>query len=284
MAHGGSPEWNAAVEAAIAPMRARYPVEVAFGMADATTIESAVHELESQQVQRIGVVRLFVSGESWYERTEQILGIKDGAPAKGSDPHAGHDMHGGRAGHGGHSMAFFRVKSEASFEMSHAGLVDAAGMGKVLADRARALSKAPAREDVLVIAHGPAEDAENERWMVKLAERASVVKGAAPFRRVEVVTLREDWPDKRVAAVARIRAFVERAKAEGGEAIVLPFRVQGFGPYAKVLEGLAYVSDGQGLIPHAEVSAWIEAQIAELAARPFRSRRTSSSREASSAR
>jgi sirohydrochlorin cobaltochelatase len=132
MAHGGSPEWNAAVEQAIAPMRAKYPVEVAFGMADATTIQSAVQKLESQKVQRIGVVRLFISGESWYERTEQILGIKDGAPAQ--DPHAGHDMH---AGHGGHSMAFFRLTSRAAFEMSHEGLVDAVGMGKVLADRVR---------------------------------------------------------------------------------------------------------------------------------------------------
>src|SRR5688500_9083544 len=133
MAHGGDPAWNAAVEQAIAPMRAKYPVEIAFGMADATTIQSAVQKLESQKVQRIGVVRLFVSGESWYERTEQILGLKDGAPAQ--DPHAGHDMHAGHAGHGaapaaaapaaaahgGHSMAFFRVTSRAAFEMSHEG-------------------------------------------------------------------------------------------------------------------------------------------------------------------
>ena len=52
--------------------------------------------------------------------------------------------------------------------------------------------------------------------------------------------------------------------------IVLPFRVQGFGPYAKVLEGLEYVSDGQGLIPHAEVGKWIEQQIETLAAGSFR--------------
>jgi sirohydrochlorin cobaltochelatase len=124
-----------------------------------------------------------------------------------------------------------------------------------------------------VIAHGPGDDAENTRWMTKLAERATVIKAAAPFRRVEVVTLREDWPDKRVAAIEQIRAFVARAKAEGGQAIVLPFRVQGFGPYAKVLEGLTYVSDGQGLIPHTEVSAWIEKQVDELSARPFQAKR-----------
>jgi hypothetical protein len=64
-----------------------------------------------------------------------------------------------------------------------------------------------------------------------------------------VETLREDWPDKRQAAEVRIRGFVERADREGGRAIVIPFRVQGFGPYTEVLNGLDYVSDGRGLVP-----------------------------------
>lgn len=166
-------------------------------------------------------------------------------------------------------MAFFRVASNARFELSHEGLADVSGMGRVLADRAAALSTAPAREDVLVLAHGPGDDGENARWLAKLDERAQAIRALAPFRRVEVETLREDWPDKRAAAEQRIRAFVTRASAEGGKAIVLPFRVQGFGPYAKVLTGLDYISDGKGLIPHPEVGAWIERQIAELATRPF---------------
>jgi hypothetical protein len=40
--------------------------------------------------------------------------------------------------------------------------------------------------------------------------------------------------------------------------------VQGFGPFAKVLEGLDYVSDGQGLIPHPSVTEWIEHQAETL--------------------
>jgi len=34
MAHGGDEGWNASVEAAVAPLRDRLPVEIAFGMAD----------------------------------------------------------------------------------------------------------------------------------------------------------------------------------------------------------------------------------------------------------
>lgn len=295
MAHGGSAEWNRAVEDTVAPLRDRYQIEVAFGMADAASLQEAVRKLEARDVRRIAVVRMFVSGESWLERTEQIFGLRPGAPPP--DEHLAHvgDQHELRApadhqhagshgnGHevspkpaGGahqHSMAFFRVASRASFELSRDGLVDEPAMGRILADRAGALSVDPSREDVLVLAHGPGDDAENARWLAKLDARASAIREHAPFRRVQVETLREDWPDKRAMAEQRIRAFIERATAEGGTAIVIPFRVQGFGPYAKALDGLQYRSDGQGLIPHAEVGAWIERQIRALASQSFTARR-----------
>lgn len=257
MAHGGSPEWNRAVEETVAPLRERYDIEVAFGMADASSLQQAVRKLEARGVHHIGVVRLFISGESWFERTAQILGLQ-----RGARPAAEQVVH---HQHSDHSMAFFRVTSRATFALSRDGLVDEPAMGRILADRAQALSKDPAVEDVLVLAHGPGDDTENARWIAKLDARASAIRAAAPFRRVRVETLREDWPDKRVAAEQRIRAFVARATAEGGTAIVVPFRVQGFGPYATVLDGLDYRSDGQALIPHAEVRAWIERQIRTLA-------------------
>ena len=167
-------------------------------------------------------------------------------------------------------MATYRVATRSSFALSAQGLLDAEGMGTVLADRAAALSKTPAREDVLILGHGPGDDAENARWLAKLDARAAVIRARAPFRRVQVETLREDWPDKRAEAQSRIRAFVQRAAQEGGTAIVIPFRVQGFGPYAEVLEGHDYVADKQGLIPHPEVTKWIEHEISALEAGPFR--------------
>ena len=216
---------------------------------------------------RIGVVRLYISGESWYQRTRQIVGLEPGAPPKPAP--SAHDAHAGHAGHGGHSMEFWRLDSDAGFALSRDGLADAPQMGAVLVDRTRALSKDPAREDVLILAHGPGDDAENERWLHKIDARADAVRKALPFRRVQVVTLREDWPDKRVAAEKQIRDFVARSKQEGGQAIVIPFRVQGFGPYAKVLEGLDYVADGKGLVPSVQVTDWVRAQAEVLRAGEF---------------
>ena len=259
MAHGGNAEWNREVAAALAPIDCDYPLEIAWGMADAGSLQQGVDKLEARGATRIGVVRLFISGESWYERTRQILGLAPGAPARPAA--AGHDAH---DGHGGHGMAFWRLESKAQFAMSHQGLASAPEMGPVLAERARTLSRDPSSEDVLILAHGPGDDAENERWLAQIGEHAKTVRAALPFRRIQVETLREDWPDKRASSEARIRAFVERANKENGRAIVIPFRVQGFGPYDKVLDGLEYVSDGQGLVPHPQVAAWIRRQADEL--------------------
>ena len=268
MAHGGSAQWNEEVLAAVKPLEADHTIDVAFGMADAATLQSSVQRLEARGARRISVVRLFISGDSFKEQTEQILGIAPGAPQKPtvSADHAGHVDHGGAE----HSMEFWRIATRSSFVLSEQGLVEAPEMGEVLIDRARALSREPQREDVLILAHGPGEDAENQRWLAHLDARAESVRNALPFRTVRVETLREDWPEKRAEAQARIRQFVADASQANRRAIVIPFRVQGFGPYAKVLEGLDYAADGQGLIPDPGVTRWIANQIDTLQRGAFR--------------
>lgn len=263
MAHGGSAQWNKEVLAAVEPLQAEHNIEVAFGMADAASLQEGVRRLEQRGARRIGVVRLFVSGESFRERTEQVLGIAPGAPTR-TAANADHAEHGG-----GHSMEFWRIATRSSFALSDQGLIEAPELGAVLADRARALSREPRQEDVLILAHGPGDDAENERWLAHLEARAETVRRALPFRSVRVATLREDWPEKRREAEQRIRSFVAQASQSGGRALVIPFRVQGFGPYAKVLEGLEYVSDGRGLVPDPGVTSWIAQQIATLQGAEF---------------
>lgn len=265
MAHGGSDVWNGEVEDALSPLAEDYPLEIAFGMADAASLQEGVSALEAQGAEQIAVVRLFISGESWRERTEQILGLAPGAPER-----MAHDAHSEEGGHGGHRMEFWRIDTDAVFAMSAEGLADAPEMETVLVERARGLSRNPAKESVLILAHGPGDDAENQRWLAKIDARAEAVREALPFREVRVETLREDWPEKRKAARARIRAFVEEASREDGRAIVIPYRVQGFGPYAKVLDGLAYEADGKGLVPSPQVELWARRQVEELAAGPFR--------------
>lgn len=266
MAHGGRTDWNQAVLDMVAPLQKRAPLEVAFGMATADSIQAAVAALEKRGVRRIVVVRLFVSGDSFINETEQILGLRPGAPprsAGGDAAHAGHAHHGGSS----HSMALWKIDAQSAFVLTKEGLMESPLVGEILARRARELSKDPARESVLILGHGPADDAENARWLDEMRERAGPIRDALPFREVATETLREDWPEKRKSAEERIQNFVRKAQESGGTAIVLPFRVQGFGPYAGILKGLSYVSDGKGFLPDPLISRWIEDQVAKTTAR-----------------
>ena len=115
-----------------------------------------------------------------------------------------------------------------------------------------------ARESILILAHGPGDDAENNRWHANMNRRAQLLGEIGSFRKIRCETLREDWPERRNEAERRIREFVERANQDGGRCLVVPFRVSGFGPYKDVLAGLNYIADERGFCPHPNMTKWIE--------------------------
>lgn len=286
MAHGGDPEWNQDVQTAVAPLKAEYPTEIAFGMATPSTLEAAVQKLEACGVEKIAVVRMFVSGDSFLDSTEFILGHRNTPPATSHDAHRSpgqeqsehvHDSHhepkatltaseaiGGTNGstkledHDHHHMEPpRRIRANAQLLLSREGVAASPLIDQILVDRVRSLSQEPTNESVLILGHGPGDDAENERWLAAMQQRAARLSEIGRFRQVQCETLREDWPEKRIAAEERIRRFVTEGNQNGGRAIVVPFRVAGFGPYREVLTGLDYVADGRGFCPHSNMTRWL---------------------------
>ena len=256
MAHGGDDQWNEAVRATVAPIGAEVPTAVAFGMANPATMGQAIAELEAEGAGCIAVVRLFVSGQSFLHQTEYLLGLRQDAPRffvmmSKHDP--SHDPE--------------PIPVHIPIQLNSDGLMDAPQMGNVLADRVLALRDTTRREAVIVIAHGSGDDDEDARWLSLLDARANSIRNTGAFTTVEVHTLREDWPDKRVVAEERIRTFVEKHTHSGTHVLVIPFRLFGFGPYAEVLEGMTYEASGEGLLPSPHVTDWIRAQYDEVAAR-----------------
>lgn len=256
MAHGGGQNWNNAVEASLDSLRTDYPLEIAFGMADAGSLEASVRQLEARGVEHVGVVRLFVSGESWYERTLQILGLKEGAPERSSQhEHTDHTQM---------PMGFWKIDTDIAFHVSKEGLAEAEEMDAILLDRVQALSTDPQSEVVAIIAHGPGDDAENARWIAEIEERTALLRDELNVHDVRVFTLREDWEEKRAGAEELIRDYLLTVTDSGLKTIVVPYRVQGFGPYADVLSGLPYSADHLGLAPHDNVALWIRNQAEAL--------------------
>ena len=281
MAHGGDPEWNRAVTEAVEPAGRLCPVEIAFGMAQRRSLELAVKRLERRGVKRIAVVRIFVSPESFLHQTQYLLRLRPDPPPfflhhdpqtdPSESPHASHHVSARSDGRApvrveGASDPPPPVELKAQVMLNQEGLYDSALIGDILEERIHDLSQRPEAESVLILAHGEGDDGRNRRWISKLEALVQGVPGLDRYREIKVETLREDWEDKRVSAEARIRAFVE-TQGRHGRVLVVPFRVFGFGPYGRVLEGLDHVATGQGLLPHPNVTEWIKEQASDCFSR-----------------
>jgi len=254
MAHGGAPEWNASVARAVDPLRGRIPVALALGMADPHTLQASLDSLAEEGVERVAVVRLFMSGASFLHQTEFLLGLR-------VDPPAEPMLHHGGGGVGHHGM-LHPLRHGMEILLGREGLAASPLARAILVDRAAGVGREPGRERVLLVAHGMGDEAENAQVLAWMQEPVAELE-ARGFQEAHAATLREDWPEARAAAEAEIRAWVRQAGDEGARVIVVPFRLFGFGPYADVLEGLPY-EPTEGLLPHDLVGRWIEEQAASL--------------------
>ena len=262
MAHGGGSEWNSALVEAVRPLGSFCPVEIAFGMAQRNSLQRGVDRLEAQGVNQISVVRVFVSSDSFRHQTEYLLGLRPDPPHEfiAHDPHfEGHSPHSGVRVLPA-NLVPPPVETKATIALNTDGLYDSEHIADVVAQRVLSLSTKPQEESVLILCHGDGDDVINQRWISKLDRVTTRVRQMGSFRTVRIETLREDWQDKRKEAQKRIREFVRAANVISTRLIVVPFRLFGFGPYREVLEGLDYVSNGLGLLPHPAVTTWMKQQ------------------------
>ena len=247
MAHGGSDAWNSAVAEAVTPISQRVPTAVAFGMADPLTLRASLDSLREEGVDRVAVVRMFISGQSFLDQTKYFLGLSESAPERlflmgrsAQDPTAREPLR--------HGMEIVTHDD---------GLMVSPVVGDIVLERAMARSTDLGQESVLIIAHGMGDEGENDRVLEAMRVAAARV-GEAGFGDVRVATLREDWAEARVEAERSLRDYVTRETASGRRVIVLPFRLSGFGPYAEVLQGLDYLP-GESLLPHSRIADWVSA-------------------------
>lgn len=271
LAHGGNASWNTEVERLRAKVNAKVPAETALGMADVESLQAAVDRLEKRKVKRIVAVPLFVHSRSEVlDQTAYALGLREQpsevlreAYERIAQEHAARAKK--SAGHGhaakghGHSMEFStaRVKSREPIALAPA-LDDHALVGRILSERAKALSKDPARERVVLVAHGPVDDAAVEAWHGSLRSLCGALKD---YRGCGFGLLRDDAaPEIRAAAVLELRALVAGPKGEQSRALVIPVLIARGGIERKIvkdLSGLKYAWDGKTLMPHDGFDAWV---------------------------
>jgi hypothetical protein len=231
------------------------------------TTASAVRRLDERGVRATVLVRVFGMQDSFKSDIERLIGhdieadaARPGQPAPQHDHGQASSSHGDH-GHGSASAA--RIRSPAVLT-SAGGLDDHPLFAQALVARAKALSRNPAKETVILTAHGTKEDERNDEWLALLESIANKMRanGGAVFRDIRVATWREDWPDKREPWVTRVRGWVEQAGRDG-DVIVIPARTNGVGPEARLLTGLNYRL-GAGFAPHPLFARWVDEQVVQV--------------------
>lgn len=269
LAHGGRvATWNEEVKRIAAETDKTYPTEVAFGMATKTTIQRAVDKLAERGVKRIIAVPLFVSSHSSViTSTEWLLGVRPDMP---QDYRMFAGMSHGEGGGHHHSTEaadLSPVKTKIPIHVTPA-LNHHPIVASILADRAAAISRAPQEEVIILVAHGPNPDDDNVKWLADLRVLAEAIQARAPYHRVDYLTVRDDAPEPIASqAKAAFRSLVEKACAEGKQALVVPVLLSFGGVENRMrerLKGLEFTMAPQGLLPDSRIVNWVLASVRAL--------------------
>ena len=268
LAHGGQPQWNERVNAVAASANQSQPTEVAFGMASRASIQGAIDKLAARGVTEIVAVPLFVSSHSSViTSTEYLLGLRPEAPKElAIFAKMNHASHGTPAAvdHSAHGVApvdpASPVTTTLKIRMTPA-LNRHPLIGAIVADRAKSISKAPEKEAVILVAHGPVPDDDNRRWLEDMAVLAEQTRASAPYASVDYLTVRDDaGPAMREAATRELRDKVQAQLAQGRRVLIVP-HLMSFGGIEqgvrKRLEGLEYTMTEQALMPDDRILQWV---------------------------
>lgn len=269
LAHGGQANWNEEVRRVAAEVDKKFPTEVAFGMATKRTIQDAINKLEERGASTIVAVPLFISSKSTViTSTEYLLGSGKTAPA---DLAKFAKMDHGSMGHAGHASSDMLSESPAfdpTTPVTHKAVIKTVPaldadpvVAKILLDHARSISKAPKKEVVVIVAHGPVDDAANDLWLKDMSQIANEMKAESSYKRIDYLTVRDDAPEPiRSRATEEFRSIVKRALDERSSVLIVPLLLSYGGieeGVKKRLAGLDYTISPQGLLPDARIAQWV---------------------------
>ena len=269
LAHGGRADWNQEVIALATRVDASVPVEVAFGMANKRTIRDALDRLTERDVTSVVAVPLFISSHSSVMRaTEYLLGSRDEAPPQ-MEAFARMGARRASAGGSGSDPGFdWTTPVETAIPISVGRALDGhALVAEILLSRAQDVSEVPEDEVVVVVAHGPSSEEDNELWLENMGILVEAMRPRTGFSRIEHLTVRDDASEPvQDQAMAKLRAVVESAVDDGKSVLIVPLLLSYGGIEAGIrerLEGLPHRMARQALLPDERLSEWVLMQVSE---------------------
>jgi len=140
-------------------------------------------------------------------------------------------------------------------------------VSEILLDYAYEISENPGQEFVIIAAHGPVFESDNDKVMAELETLAKYMREDGDFAGVAGITLQDDAPPEvRDANVAKLRGLVEAANARGEDVLVVTNLIGTRTIQAKLrkdLKGLEYKFNKKGLVAHSNFMKWMGEAIRE---------------------
>jgi sirohydrochlorin ferrochelatase len=256
MAHGATVPYNTALEKVIKPLRKKYLVEMAYGMGDSFAIQDAITTLEEKGVKGIIFVRMYAMSNQFKDKTDYILGLSKNLIDNYKD--------------------VFYV-DEVPHQIRNSSIIKTFGgyeedplISEIYFDRIKKISRDPSKETIILLAHGAKTDAADTAWRRVMQNHLDQIQKNTntPFKKVIALTLREDWPEKRIKAVEEIKKEIELSN-KSGRSIIISDRLYGSAPYMHFLKGINFDINPKGLAPHPNLTAWLEKNIERIIKKEF---------------
>lgn len=262
VAPGGGASLRGELSAIRAQLRG-IAVESVDSASDGTAVQRAVDRLASQHVDKIVAVPLEPVSESpgmdqlrylFGVRAEPVLDRPDENRPDRAGPQAGHKSVLVVSGKGPK-----RVRSEA--ELVLAPTIDKSpALAAILADRAKALSRDPAKEAVVLVGQGPRSDKALEDWKTAASAIAESVRVSGGFREAAVIWIRDGVrAGQQDKDREENKATLRRLRTEGA-VVAVPLAPEGQ-RIARLLQrqlgSATYRWNGKGLFGDSRLVDWI---------------------------
>lgn len=241
LAHGFGQQGDLALRRRMEPVGEQQPSAMALGMSMAMSdhIQLALDDLTAAGADDIVIIPVVSSRYSTLMRQWAYIFGLQGEPEYATVP---------------------RVKTTARLHFAepmedHPFVVD------ILSDHAAEISKDKAKEEIIIVAHGPLDPRDNERQLEMLGGMAKLLY-AEGYAGVYPITLQDDAPkDVRQANVDRMRELVTEIEARGNTPMVITNLIGTRMVQSSIrrdLNGMNYRYNFRGLVQHEKFIEWVQ--------------------------
>jgi len=138
---------------------------------------------------------------------------------------------------------------------------------KIILDYTNEISSDPANEALIIIAHGPIDDGDNEIELKLMNNIGQYIKKYTSIHSVKAFTLQDDAPKNiRDRNIEDIKTFMKMSEDNGKRVLMVSNLMSGQGIQRKLkkdFEGFDYVFNSKGLLTHPYYIEWIKESVSK---------------------